>query len=374
MGVNPARVGLLFGGRSVEHEVSVVSARGIARGLREGGLEAVPIAVSPDGRWLSPELSATILGDGRAVAEPSGGEDDRVRIAVDPGGGGLVRIRTGGPAEPLALDAVFPIIHGWGGEDGRLQGLLELSGLPYVGAGVCGSAVAMDKEMARAVLERRGVPMVPWRAVRAEEFDDDPGRLCGDLAAELGFPMFVKPANGGSSVGIRRVREASTLADAVRHALEHDRKAVVERGVDAREIECAVLGNERPEASIPGEIVPGAEFYTYEDKYLDGAAELRVPAALEPEIAERVRSLAIVAYRGLDLAGMARVDFFVERDGGRVLFNEANTLPGFTPISMYSKLWEATGVPYGELVRRLVELAVRRHAAARRLRTRRTDA
>jgi D-alanine-D-alanine ligase len=354
------RVGLLFGGDSVEHEVSVISARGVAAGFDGGRIECVPIGVTPDGRWLTPDRSAEILASDRPRVQLEPSEDDGARLAASPGGGGLLAVSPGKVPAPVELDAVFPVIHGWGGEDGRLQGLLDLSGIPCVGAGPAGSAVAMDKEMARSMLAFHDVPMAAWRSLRRSRFQADPGSTVDELMEALGAPMFVKPANGGSSLGISRVSRREQLRPALELAFDHDRKAVVEQALDAREIECAVLGNDLPEASVPGEIVPAAEFYTYEDKYLDGEAELIIPAELEPATAEKIRNLAVAAFRVLDLAGMARVDFLLERETGRICFNEANTLPGFTPISMYSKMWEASGVGYTELLGRLVDLALRR--------------
>lgn len=364
------RVGLVFGGSSVEHEVSVVSARGILGGFAGDRIETVALGVARDGRWLSPELSDRVLRDGRGAVSVGAEEDDGARVVADPGGGGLWVSAPDGAVRPVNIDAAFPIVHGWGGEDGRIQGVLELAGVPYVGSGVAGSAVAMDKELARRVLAQRGMPMADWQAVSAERWRRQPDAVAAEISDVLGFPVFVKPANGGSSVGIRKVPGRDELPAALDEALSHDRKAVVERAVDACEIEVAVLGNERPEPSVPGEIVPGAEFYTYDDKYRDGVAQLRIPAPLEPGDAARIRDLAVEAFVGLDLDGMARVDFLVERRTGAMLFNEANTLPGFTPVSMYPRLWEATGVPYADLLDRLVDLAIERHErdAARRAR------
>ncbi len=357
------RVGLLFGGRTPEHEVSVVSARGVFSGFDRATVDPVPIAADLDGAWLSRDRSLRILEGDVARVEPSDG-DDGVRILADPGGGLVVRDARGGSG-PLALDAILSVVHGWGGEDGRVQGMLDLAGVPYVGAGVTGSALAMDKGFARAVVEGAGMPLAPWSIVRESAWRADRDGTAGSLLARPGLPMFVKPANGGSSVGVRRVSRADALDAALEHAFAYDRRVVVERAVDAREIEVAVLGNDAPEASVPGEIVPGAEFYTYEDKYVDGAARLLVPAPLDRGMADDVRRLAIDAYRALDLAGMARVDFLLERSTGALLFNEANTLPGFTPISMYSKLWEASGLPYPRLLDRLVDLAIERHRSER---------
>ena len=353
----PIRTGLLFGGNSAEHRVSVVSARGVAAGFDPARIECVPLAVTPSGRWLPPEISRTILeGDAAAVPEPDPAAGS---ILGRPGGGLFLSVPGEAPAR-LTLDVAFPVIHGWGGEDGRLQAFLELAGIPYVGAGVAGSAVAMDKGLARGILEREGLPMAPWRCLTAEEIRQAGGGLARDLAVTPGYPMFVKPANGGSSVGISRVEGQSDLPAALELALTCDSRVVVEQALDAREIECAVLGNDRPEAAVPGEIVPGAEFYTYDDKYRDGKAVLHIPAAIPDETAARIRALALQAFRALDLAGMARIDFLLERESGAVYFNEANTIPGFTPISMYSKLWEAAGLSYPDLLNRLVELALER--------------
>jgi D-alanine-D-alanine ligase len=263
-------------------------------------------------------------------------------------------------AQPVPIDTMFSVVHGWGGEDGRIQGLLELAGIPCVGAGVLGSAVGMDKQIAKALFEERGLPVGPWRSLLKRDWLREPAAREERLVAELGLPLFVKPANGGSSVGISKVRRTTDLPAALELAFAHDRKVVVESGLDAREIECAVLGNDNPEASILGEIVPAGEFYDYAAKYEDDRSTLRIPAPLPPALAESIRSLAIAAFDALDLSGMARVDFFVEKVSGRAVLNEVNTLPGFTPISMYPKLWEATGLSYRELLTRLIELAKER--------------
>ena len=354
------RVGLLFGGASVEHEVSVVSARGVSRALDPARFECVPMGVTGDGRWLPQALSARILEGGAGRVEPGAG--DGARLLAEPGGG-IVEINARGEPHRVDLDVVFSVVHGWGGEDGRIQGLLDVAGVPYVGAGVLGSAVGMDKEAAKRILESRGIPVGPWTSLTREQYGADPSAAVEEISARLSFPVFVKPANGGSSVGVSRVAEAVSLPGALEDAFACDRKAVVETGIDAREIECAVLGNEQPEASIPGEIVPSREFYDYAAKYLDGTSELRIPAPLPAATTETVRRLAVEVFRALNLEGMARVDFFVERRTNRVLANEANTLPGFTPISMYPKLWEASGLPYTELLDRLIRLALERASA-----------
>jgi D-alanine-D-alanine ligase len=270
---------------------------------------------------------------------------------------------------PIELEVVFPLVHGWGGEDGRLQGALDLAGIPCVGAGVCGSAVGMDKVLTRQLCEAQGLPGVRWMVFHASTYVSAPETAHRRIAAELGFPVFVKPSNGGSSVGVTRVAKASGLPAAMDEAFDCDATVLVEEGVDAREIECAVLGNEQPEASVLGEIVPSREFYDYAAKYLDGTSELKIPAPLDGETTEAVRAHAVSAFRCLGLSGMARVDFLVARSSGRVYLNEVNTLPGFTSISMFPKLWEASGLAYPELVRRLVDLALERWRSERAHRT-----
>lgn len=364
------RVALVFGGRSVEHEVSLVSARGVAAALDRSRYEIVPIAVTGEGGWLSPERSAEILDSTAARADAAPG-DAPARVAPGPGEGGFLQGGADGRMGRIDVDVVFSVVHGWGGEDGRMQGLLDWAGLPCVGAGVLGSAAAMDKAVAKTLAGAAGIPVGPWRLLTEGEFVEDQAGVEARLAEDLGLPVFVKPAGGGSSVGITKVREAGALPGALREAFRFDRRVVVEAGLDVRELECAVLGNERPEASVVGEIEPSSEFYDYAAKYLDGASRLSIPAAIDPATAAEVRGLAVRVFHALDLAGMARVDFFLERSRGRVLFNEANTLPGFTPISMYPKLWEATGVSYPALLDRLIGLAVERFRIERARATRR---
>ena len=350
------RIGLLFGGRSVEHEVSVVSARGVAAAIASSPqLECVPIGVTADGSWLGPNTSReTLAGDAKRVVKR---DTDTSHVSVVPGAG--LRLQHGdGSDQLLEIDVVFPLIHGWGGEDGRVQGALELAGISYVGAGVAGSAVAMDKVLARRLFAERGLPVCDWLAVERHEVDGDVAGVAARIARELGFPVFVKPANCGSSLGVVKTVVEDDLEDALRSASRFDRRLVIERGHDVREVECAVLGNERPEASVLGEIVPSNDFYDFDAKYVDDASELKIPAPLPGALGERIRMLALEAYRALDLAGFGRVDFFVGRENGEVWVNEVNTLPGFTPISMFPKLWEASGLSYTRLIERLVELAI----------------
>jgi D-alanine-D-alanine ligase len=346
---------LVFGGRSVEHEVSLVSARTVRRGLREAGHEVVELAIAEDGSWLNRERSAAAL-DGAARSLPGEGG------AVAP----TLRHLLAAVAE--RVEVVFPIAHGTWGEDGTLQGLCEMLDLPYVGANVPASAVAMDKRLCKEVLAQAGIPVVPFRSVQRPQKAQRAGFDAGATIAALGgLPLFVKPSAGGSSVGVRKVETADRLAAAVDFAFEFDDAVLIERGIAGRELECAVLGYPDLEASEVGEIVPGNEFYDYEDKYLKDAAELRAPAPLDARQRETVRSLACAAFQAIGGSGMARVDFFLEHASGEVLVNEINTLPGFTAISMFPRLWGLSGLPLPALVDRLVRDAQRRHAERHRL-------
>jgi D-alanine-D-alanine ligase len=350
------RVVVLFGGRSVEREVSRVSARTIVKSLDPARYEVVPMAVGPDGRFLAAGESARLLGEGPVPSR---------YLDAEPGGASTALV----PAEisPKRADVVFPIIHGTTGEDGALQGFLEILGIPYVGAGVTGSALGMDKAVFKALLRDAGLPAARARTLRARDLPAVASWK--EPAKELGFPLpfFVKPACGGSSVGVTKVKAGEDLLPALEVALSYDERALVEEGIDARELECAVLGNDEPRASVVGEVVPGHEFYDYDDKYRDDKAGLVIPAAIAPEAAEEVRRLAIEAFRVGGLSGMARVDFFLERGSGRILVNEVNTLPGFTAISMYPKLWEASGLPLPALLDELIRLALDRSERRRGL-------
>jgi len=348
--VSRTRVVVLFGGNSVEREVSRISARTIVAGLDAQRYEVVPIAVGPDGRFLPSADSARLLADGHMPEKYLRGEGDSPRADS----AALVPAEIG----PGRADVVFPIIHGTSGEDGALQGFLEILGLPYVGGGVTASAIGMDKSVFKALLRDAGIPSARAVVVRSSL----------DLAIPpFPLPVFVKPANGGSSVGVTKVKRPEDLGLAVATALRYDERALVEEAIDAREIECAVLGNDEPRASVPGEIVPGREFYDYDDKYREDRARLVIPAPLPPAVAAEVQRLAIEAFRVAGVSGMARVDFFVERGTDRVLVNEINTLPGFTSISMYPKLWEASGLPLPQLLDELIRLALERHEKRKRL-------
>ncbi len=355
------RVAVLFGGRSGEHEVSLMSARSVLDALRRDRYEVIEVGVTKDGVWL--------WGEGVWQALKSGQVDHLVPVTMlpDPTRPGLYALRAQEGAallERLAeVDVVFPLIHGTFGEDGTLQGLLELADVAYVGAGVVGSAVGMDKGIFKDVMKAHWLPVVEYLVTTRREIERDLDAVmdrCEELAP---YPLFVKPANLGSSVGVTRADDRDALAAGLRLAARYDRRVVVERGVpNAREIEVSVLGNEEPEASLPGEIRPGDAFYSYEAKYVDDSSELLIPAPLSKEETDRVRALAIAVYKAVDGAGMARVDFLLDPATGVFYVNEVNTIPGFTQISMYPKLWEATGLPYPDLLDRLIDLALARKA------------
>jgi len=355
---------VLYGGRSAEHDVSCTSAAHVLRAADPARYRITPIAISRDGRWALDAASQALLESGAelpARLEPSGPTLPTGAFVTDPGDAVPSGAGAGGTT------VVVPLLHGPLGEDGTVQGMLELADLPYVGSGVLSSALAMDKAMAKQVLGAAGFPQCRHRAVRASDLT--PG-LPGALAAELGLPLFVKPANMGSSIGVTKAKTPEEVRDAIDLALTYDEWVVVEEAVVGREIEVAVLGNLEPRASVPGEIVPGAEFYDYADKYVDDGSQALVPAPLaEGEVAE-VQRLAVDVFRALRCEGMARVDFFLESPGRGFLCNEVNTIPGFTPISMYPKLWLASGMSYEGLVDELVRLAIERHARRRRTTTR----
>jgi D-alanine-D-alanine ligase len=358
------RVGLLYGGRSVEHDVSIVSAKSILGALDRNRYEVSLLGVDSDGAWhLAPPETDLEL----ALSGP------RVFLPVTSGITELLPDRSSASdptslGEIARLDVIFPIIHGRGGEDGALQGLLELADVPYVGSGVLSSALQMDKDFAKRLLSSAGLPVTPWLTFTAAELEETGRtRAAERVAAELGLPVFVKPANSGSSIGISRAESNAEVVAALADAVRYDRKVLVEIAVDAREIEVAVLGNENPEASVPGEIRAAQAFYDYDSKYRDDATQLIIPAELEEDEANAIRETAIAAYRVLDAEGMARVDFLIDRESRAFYINELNSLPGFTDVSMYPKLWEATGLPYPRLIDRLIEFALARHAERSKL-------
>jgi D-alanine-D-alanine ligase len=371
------RVGIIYGGRSGEHEVSLASAAAVFANLDPERYDAVPIRIEKDGRWSLPSRppvlpSAADVINSRSAESPESAPE--AYLVARPGAETLMTLNGASQRQVVsgqALDVVFPVLHGPYGEDGTVQGLLELANVPYVGAGVLASSVGMDKATMKLVFEARGLPVCDYEVVRKRDWQRDERRVMHAIVSKLGFPVFVKPANLGSSVGISKAKHAAELREAIRLAAEFDRKVVVEAAVPrAREIECAVLGNDEPEASVPGEIVPSREFYDYEAKYTDGgASKLLIPAPLTKEQTEQVRTLALDAFKAVDCAGMARVDFLLAADTGIVYVNELNTIPGFTTISMYSKMWEATGLSYPTILDRLITLALERHAEKQTLRT-----
>ena len=351
-GTAKIRLAVLYGGRSAEHQVSVVSARSVMEALDPARFEVVPIAITRGGAWLLPDRSPLELTASKGTlpeVEPAGRE-----LAVRPEQG------VGG------VDVVFPILHGPFGEDGTVQGLFELADLPYVGSGVLASALAMDKAMAKVVLAQAGLPQGPYVVVPERDWRADPERVAAEVGGRLAYPVFTKPARLGSSIGISKVKTPDELAAGLATAFAHDNKALVEQGIAARELECGVLGNDAPEASVVGEVIPSHEFYDFEAKYLDDALKLEIPAPVPDPVRAQVRELSKRAFQALDCEGFARVDFFYQEASGEVLLNEVNTIPGFTPKSMFPMLWAASGLAYPDLVARLVDLATERHAARRR--------
>jgi D-alanine-D-alanine ligase len=365
------RVGVIFGGRSGEHEVSLASARSVMNAIDEEKYEIVPIGITKQGRWVA-------SGDPmKALEAGDAGASQPVALLGDPSRRGLMRLedteRAVEATRLAEIDVVFPVLHGPYGEDGTVQGLLELARIPYVGAGVTASAVGMDKAIFKDVMRAHGLPIVDSVVVKRKAWDADPKGVMDRVELQLGYPVFTKPVNLGSSVGISKCRDRAGLAAGLAEAARYDRKLLVEAAVPAaREIEVSVLGNDDPIASLPGEIIPSREFYSYEAKYIDEgdeASELLIPAPISPEQTELVRELAVRAYKAIDCAGMARADFLLSGETGELYVNELNTIPGFTTISMYPKLWEATGIPYSELIDRLIECALERFGDAERSET-----
>ncbi len=359
------RVAVIFGGKSGEHEVSLSSARGIMAALDPDQYEVLPVGITREGQWLLSGEPMRQLTAAAAQPEALRGQEPLEMEA------GLLRVNESGAASaPLAsADVVFPVLHGPFGEDGTIQGLLEIAGLPYVGSGVAGSAVGMDKVLMKAIFAAEGLPQLPYLPVTRHEWARQPERVLDRIEARLPYPIFVKPANLGSSVGISKVRSRDELRQGLDVAARYDRRIVVEQGLERpREIEVAVLGNEEPAASVAGEIVPREryEFYDYESKYSEGQAELLIPAPLDEQTMLDVQQMAIQGFKALDAAGLSRVDFLLDRATGQLYINELNTMPGFTPTSMYPQLWEASGLPYPKLLEALIRLALERHGNAER--------
>jgi D-alanine-D-alanine ligase len=382
--VKKLRVGVIYGGRSGEHEVSVASAASVMRHLDRAKYEPVPIRIEKDGRWTLADKPPTAISAAEVIEQVRLDAARPVRpgreahLVAHPAAEHVLTIERRGHdgdestavVRALGVDVIIPVLHGPYGEDGAIQGLLELANVPYVGAGVLGSAVGMDKAVMKTLFAAAGLPIVPHLTLSRRAWAQHAPELTARVARELRYPVFVKPANLGSSVGISKARTDEELATALALAFEFDRKAVVEAAVPhPREIECAVLGNDDPAASLPGEVVPSREFYDYEAKYLDEGSTTIVPAALEAGQVAEVQRMAIAAFRAVDGAGLSRVDFLLERETGRLFLNEVNTMPGFTTISMYPKMWEASGLPYPDLIDRLIQLALERHADKQQLRT-----
>ncbi|MCI0338884.1 MAG: D-alanine--D-alanine ligase [Acidobacteria bacterium] len=353
------RIGVIFGGRSGEHEVSLRSAESVINALDRSRYEIVPIAITRQGKWLASSEATNLLPS--AVIEDA---DQHVAIFGDPTERGLARFSSEGiPSWRDKIDCFIPVLHGTYGEDGTIQGLLEMADVPYVGCGVLASAVGMDKVVMKRLFREAGLPIVGHTHFLRAQWEADAQKIEARVIEEIGFPCFVKPANLGSSVGISRAVEAKSLKAAITLAAKYDRKIIVEKGVDARELEVSVLGNDLPMASLPGEVIPlTARFYDYKAKYIDeNGARLIIPAELNPVTTAEIQQFAIRAFQAIDGSGLARVDFFLERATDMLIVNEINTMPGFTSISMYPKLWEATGISYSELIDRLIELAFERH-------------
>lgn len=351
---NKTKVGVIFGGRSGEHDVSLMSAQSVINALDKARYDIVPIGIQRDGQWIAGTEALRYLTDGAGETHPAAllaGSPTAALMQIEPD----ARLST-----VTTLDVVFPVLHGTYGEDGTVQGLLELANVPYIGAGVVGSAVGMDKAIFKRVMQAEGLPVLPWQLVLRSTWQQAREHVLDALEAALRYPMFTKPANLGSSVGIAKCRDRAELAAGLDLAARYDRRIVVEQGVDAREFEVSVLGNDAPLASVVGEIRPKRDFYDYTAKYISDDSDLLIPAPIAADLADRVRALAVSAYQSIDCAGLARVDFLYDRATGALYLNEINTIPGFTRISMYPKLWEASGISYAELLDRLIELALDR--------------
>lgn len=357
-GLGKIRVGVLFGGRSAEHEVSLVSAESVMKALDRSRYTIIPVGITPDGRWFS---DAEIFDD--LMSKHYRKREQQCVLSPDPITGGLQRWDDKTKLlRRIKLDVIFPVLHGTYGEDGTLQGFLGLADIPFVGAGVLGSSVSMDKVVTKQLCSLAGIPVIHAVWFHSDDFRENPDAVRTMIEKNLKYPYFVKPANLGSSVGISKIHNRAELKKAILHAGRYDRKILVEQGVEgAREIEVAVLGNNEPRASVPGEIIPSNEFYDYDAKYVDGASESVIPARLPSSVVRKLQKMAIDAFQAVDCAGMARVDFLVVGKTGKIYFNEINTIPGFTSISMYPKLWEATGIPYPRLLDELIRFAIERN-------------
>lgn len=362
-------VGVLYGGRSGEHQVSRCSAASVFEALDRSKYEVIAIGVDYDGKWYPQKDCAPVPDKSFGKLLPISKNGDWVINHYEDGGKLVLReIRTG---ETIRVDVVFPAMHGTYCEDGTMQGLLELSRVPYVGAGVLGSSAGMDKDATKRLLRDRGIPVVPWNIVTRSDWAGDKKKVIDAAESRFGFPFFVKPANAGSSVGVHKVKDRASAESCISDSLRYDIKVLIEPAVDCREVECAVLGNENPKASVLGEVIANHEFYSYDAKYIDSnGANLSIPANLDANLSDKIRTAAVEGYKALYLEGLARVDFFIDKKTGEFFLNEPNTLPGFTSISMYPKLWEATGLPYKALLDELIKLAISRAETRRSIETR----
>jgi len=354
------RVGIIFGGRSGEHEVSYCSATSIINAIDKNKYTVIPIGITKQGKWISPQETARALQSGKIEGKSS------VVLLSDPSSKALIYIdnNQGLNKSPdlEKLDVIFPVLHGPYGEDGTVQGLLELANIPYVGAGVAASAISMDKDLMKIIFQQKGLPILKWLTLKRKEWQVDRVETLSLIQKNFEYPLFVKPTNLGSSVGITKVHKKEELEKAIDLASSYDRKILIEQGLEeAREIECSVLGNDEPRASVVGEVKPAGEFYDYDSKYIDEGTQLIVPADLPDKVSQEIQQIALRAFRAVDAAGMARVDFFVTKKENKIYLSEINTIPGFTSVSMYPRLWQATGISYPELIDRLIQLALERH-------------
>lgn len=359
------RIGVIFGGRSGEHEVSIRSARAVIEAIDKSKYEVVPVAITKEGKWLAPATSAELLpapAQRRLSAQTLGVDRDDVAIVGDPSRSGLMALTNG--SRQTALDVVFPVLHGTYGEDGTLQGLLEMASIPFVGCGTLASACGMDKVTMKALFKEAGLPICRHLFFLRSDWEEDPEKVLRRIKREIGFPCFVKPANLGSSVGVSKAADSVSLRKAIELAARYDRKIIIEELIDGREIECAVIGNDKPRASLPGEYViheESARFLDYTEKYAStGNVEFIVPARISKSLIKRIQTMAALAYKSIDASGLSRVDFFLQRDG-ELLVNEINTLPGLTDVSGFPQMWEASGIPFARVIDELIELAIERH-------------
>jgi len=361
--LNKKRVAVIFGGQSSEHEVSRASAESVMRNINKDLYDVVMIGITRDGRWLLYDGPFDKLGSGewQVIAESKGKFDVKECEAGYIGSARGIFSAVGAENDSVGIDVVFPVLHGCNGEDGTIQGLFELADVPYVGSGVLGSALGMDKAYAKIIFEKECIPQGKYRVFSRKQILQDTDLLAEQVEDALTYPCFVKPSNAGSSVGVSKAHNREELIDALKLAAKYDRRVLAEEFINGREVECAVLGNDAPIASTVGEIIPGDEFYDYNAKYANKNSIICIPAELPDETISRIREYAVRAFKALDCAGLSRVDFFVHKETGEIYINEINTLPGFTSISMYPKLWGESGIPYGELIDRLIELAMERH-------------